>query len=138
MDAKEQPKDVQPGLQNEIVKKAIQLMGKNSTIHNRHEGYWRAIQQLFEQGFTVWNPQGTKKITSKLLLQILWKVVNKMKPLDFKIHKAGPFALKTDKEEIKKDKLIRDLTEQIVTTGVATVMKEGKFAQCFRDKGGVF
>lgn len=138
MDNTKEGNYVENGMTNDTVKAAIQLMGKNSTIHNRHEGYWRAIQQLFEQSFTVWNPQGTKRITSKLLLQILWQVCNKLKPLDFKIHKSGPFALKTDREEIKKDEVIRDLTEQIITAGVATVMKEGRYSQCFRDKGGIF
>lgn len=131
-------KFIETGFEDKGVKSGLQLIAKNSTIHNRHEGIWRAIQQLFEAGFTVMNPQGNKKITSKLLLQILWKVVNKMKIPDFKIYKAGPFALKTKPEEIKKDAMIRDQVEQIVTAGVSTVMKEGKFIQCMRDKGGAF
>jgi len=131
-------KFITPGFENEGVKKAIKLIGKNSTIHNRHEGVWRAIQQLFEGGFTVQNPSGTKKITSKLLLQILWKVVNKMKVPDFKIYKAGPFALKANMEEMQKDQQTRDWAEQVVTAGVSTVMKEGGFLQCMRDKGGAF
>jgi hypothetical protein len=129
---------IENGFQNEAVKKTVSMISKNSMIHNRHEGYWRAIQQLFEEGFTVSNPQGTKKITSKLLLQILWKVTNRFKIPDFKIYKAGPFALKVNQEEGKKEEMIRDWTEQIVTAGVATVMKEGKYNQCFTDKGGVF
>lgn len=129
---------IESGFQDKDVEKALKLIGKNSTIHNRHEGIWRGIQQLFEQGFTVMNPNGTKKITSKLLLQILWKVVNKMKIPDFKIYKAGPFAMSTDVKDMKKQATIRDQVEQIVTAGVATVMKEGKFIQCMRDKGGVF
>lgn len=129
---------VEAGFQNKGVEKALVLIGKNSTIHNRHEGIWRGIQQLFEQGFTVMNPKGTKKITSKLLLQILWKTVNKMKVPDFKIYKAGPFPIKTGKKEMEKDSKIRGTVEEIVTAGVATVMKEGKFIQCMRDKGGAF
>lgn len=129
---------VESGYNDKTVAKALDLIGKNSTIHNRHEGIWRAIQQLFEGGFTVMNPTGTKKITSKLLLQILWKVVNKMKVPDFKIYRAGPFALKTSAKDIEQDQKIRENVEAIVTTGVATVMKEGKFIQCMRDKGGAF
>lgn len=129
---------IEPGFQDKDVEKALKLIGKNSTIHNRHEGIWRGIQQLFEQGFTVMNPIGTKKITSKLLLQILWKVVNKMKIPDFKIYRSGPFAMSTQPNEMQKQATIRDQVEQIVTAGVATVMKEGRFIQCMRDKGGVF
>ncbi len=129
---------IETGFTDEGVKSALKLMSKNATIHNRHEGIWRTIQELFEGGFTVMDPSGTKKISSKLLLQILWKVVNKMKVPDFKIYKAGPFALKTHPAEIKKDTMIRDQVEQIVTAGVSTVMKEGKFIQCMADKGGVF
>lgn len=129
---------IEPGFEDKSVQAALKLIGKNSTIHNKHEGIWRGIQQLFENAFMVMNPTGTKKITSKLLLQILWKVVNKMKVPDFKIHKAGPFALKTKSEDIKKDNMTRDLVEQVVTAGVSTVMKEGRFLQCMRDKGGAF
>lgn len=129
---------IEPGFEDKGVKSALILMGKNSTIHNRHEGVWRAIQQLFESGFTVSNPSGTKKISSKMLLQILWKVVNKMKIPDFKIYRSGPFALKTHKKEMEQDAKIRDQVEQIVTAGVATVMKEGRFVQCMNDKGGAF
>jgi hypothetical protein len=129
---------IETGFEDEGVKSALTLIGKNGTVHNRQEGIWRAIQSLFEAGFSVMNPAGTKKITSKLLLQILWKVVNKMKVPDFKIYKAGPFALKTKPAEVKADAATREAMEQIVTAGVATVMKEGKFIQCMRDKGGAF
>jgi len=129
---------VEPGFKNESVKNTLSMIEKNSIIHNRHEGIWRVIQQLFEEGFSVSNPQGTKKITSKLILQVLWKVVNKMKVPDFKIYKAGPFARKTDLEEIKKESTVRDWIEQVVTAGVSTVMKEGNFIRCMRDKGGAF
>ncbi len=129
---------IETGFEDEAVHSALTLMGKNSTIHNKFEGIWRAIQQLFEGGFTVMNPTGTKQITSKLLLQILWKVVNKMKIPDFKIYKAGPFAMQTKQDEIKKSTAIRETVEQIVTAGVSTVMKEGRFVQCMNDKGGAF
>jgi len=129
---------IETGFEDEAVQSSLKLMGKNSTIHNRHEGIWRVIQEMFEGGFSVMDPTGTKKITSKLILQILWKVVNKMKIPDFKIYKSGPFALKNDPKEIKRDNMVRDQVEQIVTAGVGTVMKEGKFIQCMADKGGAF
>lgn len=129
---------INPGFENESVKRALTLIGKNSTIHNKHEGIWRAIQQLFEGGFTVMNPTGTKKITSKLLLQILWKVVNKMKIPDWKLYRAGGFKIQTDPKAMEEDTKKREFVEEVVTAGVSTVMKEGNFLQCMRDKGGAF
>lgn len=131
-------KFIKSGTDNKTIQSGLNLMEKNSTIHNRHEGTWKAIQRLFEGAFTVNNPTGTRKITSKLLLQVLWKVVNKMKIPDFKIYKAGPFKLQTNPKDVEQEAGKRDLMEQIVTAGVSTVMKEGKFVQCMRDKGGAF
>ena len=67
---------IQSGTEDEDVQDALTMMSKDSVIHNKHEGIWRAIQQLFEGTFVVNNPSGTKKISSKLLQQVLWKVVN--------------------------------------------------------------
>lgn len=116
----------------------LQMLGDDSSIHNRHEGIWRAIQVLFEQGFSIQNPSGTQIITSKLLLQLLWKTANKMKIPDFKIYKAGPFKLTTDTELAEQETQTREWTEQIVTAAVATIMKEGGFVDCMRAKGGAF
>lgn len=134
----ETPSTIESGMDDEHVKEALDLISKNSDTHNEKETIWRAIQALFEGAFVISNPSGTKVISSKLLLQILWKVVNKMKIPDFKIYKAGPFKLTTDKELEEEEATIRDWSEQLVTAGVSTVMKEGRFIQCMRDKGGAF
>jgi len=129
---------IQPGFEDDAVKAGLMLIGRNSTIHNRHEGIWRQIQELFENGFfAINNPSGTKQITSKLLLQILWKVTNKLKIPDTKLYRSGPFAISKDKNK-KQEAITRQQVEEIVTAGVATVMKEGKLLQCMRDKGGIF
>lgn len=135
---KYQSTNIVSGADDEDVCEALDLIAKDIDIHQKHERIWRAIQELFESGFSLSNPTGSKAITSKLLLQILWKVVNKMKIPDFKIYKSGPFKLTTDKELQKEEAQTRDWTEQVVTAGVATAMKEGKFIQCMRDKGGAF
>lgn len=134
----DEPKKIRSDTDDEDIQDALCMMGKDSVIHNKHEGIWRAIQELIEAGFTVMNPTGTKKISSKMIAQILWKVCNKFKIPDFNIHRAGPFALLTDPEEIQRAAQIRELIEKVVTAGVGTVMKEGKFIQCMRDKGGCF
>lgn len=126
------------GLQDKDVQEALQLIEDNADVHEEHEAIWRVIQDLFKLQFSVSDPSGTRVVSSKLLLQILWKTVNKMKIPDFKIHKAGPFAMSVDKEKVKKDAMNRDLTERIVTAAVSTVMEEGGFIRCMRDKGGVF
>lgn len=136
--AKKKNYNVESGMQDEHVIECLELMSKNSDTHNEKQNIWRAIQLLFEEAFYISNPTGSKVISSKLLLQILWKVVNKMKIPDFKIYKAGPFKLTTDKDLEKEEQALRDWSEQLVTAGVSTVMKEGKFIQCMRDKGGAF
>jgi hypothetical protein len=130
---------IEPGFKDPVVESALSLIGRNSTIHNKHESVWRQIQELFEAGFfTINNPTGTKTISSKLLLQILWKTANKLKIPDTKLYRSGPFAIQRDPKKAEADRIVRSQVEEIVTAGVATVIKEGKFLQCMRDKGGVF
>lgn len=81
-----------------------------------------AIRALFREGFEIHDPSGTKKIGSKVLQQALWRVMSKIKFLDFAIHGTG------------KDEDV----ERLVTEGIRTVADRGSLASCFRDKGGVF
>lgn len=80
------------------------------------------IRSLFREGFEIHDPNGTFKIGSKVIQQCLWRVMSKIKFLDFTIHGTG------------KD----DDVERLVTEGVRTVAERGNLATCFRDKGGVF
>ena len=82
----------------------------------------RRIQDLFEDGFLVRNPRGTRKIHSKKLYQAVWRTANRMKPLDFVLHGTGR------PREI----------ERIVTGGVATVMDRGGYLNALRSKQGAF
>ena len=132
------PMNVISGAQDENVLDALLMLSREYTDHNKQEGIRRIIQDLFKSGCTISNPSGTKTISSKLILQILWKVANKMKIPDFKIYKSGPFKLTTDKELTEYENFARDMSEQIVTAGVSTVMTEGNFIQCMREKNGAF
>jgi hypothetical protein len=104
------------------IQQALRLANRCNKTHTEKQNEWRLIQALFEEQFDVWNPVGTKKISSKLLQQVIWKAVGKMKFLDFDIHGSGA----------------PEANERIVTDGVATVLDEGNLASCLRDKGGVF
>lgn len=96
----------------------------DNTLNNKSErdtkNEW--IRGLFREGFEIHDPSGTFKIGSKVIQQALWRVMSKVKFLDFTIHGTG------------KD----DDVERLVTEGVRTVAERGNLASCFRDKGGVF
>lgn len=81
-----------------------------------------AILSLFKEGFEISDPTGTKKLGSKVIQQVLWRVMSKVKFLNYTIHGTG-------KEES---------VERLVTEGVGTVADRGGLVTCFRDKGGVF
>ena len=76
---------VESGYQHDSVRAALKLLARTVLIHNIREQEWRFIQDLIEAGVEIRSIDGNKKITSKLLIQALMKVVNKMKPLDFEI-----------------------------------------------------
>jgi len=107
---------------DKTLERALKTISKNIDQKVRHDGQLGLIQRLFEEGFEVRDPAGTKKIGSKVLLQALWRIVNKMKFLDFQIHGTG------------KDEII----EKVVTDGIWTVAEEGGLIRALRDKGGAF
>lgn len=80
------------------------------------------IKLLFQEGFECRSPKGDKKIGSKLIQQCMWRVMSKVKFLDFQIHSSRR------SEEI----------ERITTDGFRTIVDRGGLDTAFRDKGGVF
>ena len=114
--------NVVPGTDNKAVQTALKLLSVNYTLKNEQDSKNELIQELFEKGFEVRNPVGTKKISSKKLYQALWRTAGRMKPLDFSIHG-------TDRPEPM---------EKITTMGVSTVMDRGGYASALRDKNGAF
>jgi len=111
-----------PNEDNPAINSAIKLIERSELVRSDRESQWEAIQELFEMGFEVSNPSGTKKLESQLLQQAVNKVVQKMKPLDVSLHSSQADMAK----------------EKIVTDGVATVLSEGGLVSCLRDKSGAF
>lgn len=107
---------------SEIVEQALRVVSDNQDTKIERDNKNEFIMQLFENGFTVNTPTGPRKIHSKMLYQALWKVANRMKPLDFQLHGTGR----------------PEANERLVTAGVATSLDKARYVQTFRDKGGVF
>jgi len=104
------------------VQSALFTIEKNYDQKTKQDNRNKLIQDLFESGFEVRSPDGTRKINSKLLQQALWRLVARTKILDFSIHGNNR------PEEIEK----------LVTEGVSTILDNGGFARSCRDKNGVF
>lgn len=79
------------------------------------------IKDLFKAGFVISDPTGTKKVTSTLLHQVFWRVMSKMKFLDYQVHGTG-------RDEV---------AERITKEGIATVANRGGLMRNWTDKGGV-
>lgn len=116
-------KDGDQELVDDDVRQFLQLISDN-TLNNKAERDAKndLIRGLFKEGFEIHDPSGTFKIGSKVIQQALWRVMSKVKFLDFMIHGTGK----------------SDDVERLVTEGVRTVADRGGLASCFRDKGGVF
>jgi len=113
---------VKGGFNNKAVKTYLEVIANNSSEKNKQIAKNKAIQDLLESAFEVSNPSGTQKIPSQKLYQALWRIQNRMKPLDFMIHGTGQPQYK----------------EKIVSDGVGTVMDRGGYDSALRDKGGAF
>jgi hypothetical protein len=79
------------------------------------------ILKLFKEGFMAYSPSGARKIESMLLQQIMWRIMDKTKPLDFTMQANRP-------EEI----------EQLVTYGVSTMADRSELIGSLRSKQGVW
>lgn len=108
---------------NEDVRPFLSLIADNTNNEKSDKDEKNElILDLFEEGFEIQDPSGTKKIGSKVIQQALWRSMSKVKFLNYSIHGTG-------KEES---------VERLVTEGFGTVADRGGLTQCFRDKGGVF
>jgi hypothetical protein len=115
-------KKIKDDLENKNVKKLTKLISDNYSDKVEHDNQVQLIQDLFEEGFTVSDPAGTRKISSLMLQQALWNVVSKLKFLDFQIHGTN----------------VDEMTEKLVTDGVSTVLDEGGLSSTLRNKNGTF
>ena len=119
---KEINKNFKNNTDDPAVVSAMDLMFKSELVRNNKETEWSAIQDLFESGFSVSDPSGTRKIESSLLFHAVRRTVEKMKPLDAQLHATG----------------VDEDSEFITTQGVGTVLEEGGFVKALRDDFGVF
>lgn len=108
---------------DDSISKFLYLIADN-TLNSKSERDTKneLIRALFKEGFEIHDPSGTMKIGSKVIQQCLWRVMQKLKFLDYDLNCTG------------KD----EATEQLVKEGVQTVMERGGLTQCFGDKCGVF
>ena len=116
------PQNVQGDKLDTAVAQYLEVISENYLLKQEQDTINEAIQELFESGFTVTDPEGTRKLESQRLYQALWRTASRMKPLDFMIHGSGR---------------PRDI-ENIVTDGAWTVMDRGGYDSALRDKGGAF
>jgi len=116
------PQNVQGDILNDAVAQYLEVISENYLLKQKQDTINESIQDLFESGFIVTNPEGTRKLESQRLYQALWRTASRMKPLDFMIHGSGR---------------PRNI-ENVVTDGVWTIMDRGGYDSALRDKGGAF
>lgn len=114
--------NVRSDRENKNVQAALKVMNRNLDVKIMRDNRNLLIQQLFDRGFEVADPTGTRKLSPQILQQAMWRTVNKMKPLDFEIH--GTYRPEN--------------VERIVTDAVGTVMDKGGYISSLRDKDGAF
>ena len=102
---------------------AIRLIQLSRQDKVRRDAQNLLLQRLFERGFEI-NPygKGASKISSKMLQQVLWKCMDRRKPLEVNI-------FGTNRPSV---------IERLVTDGVATVMRLGHYDETLSGKGGLF
>ena len=111
------------GVTDDLIRDFLYLIADNTLNHKAEEdAKAELIRSLFKEGFEIHSPDGTKKIGSKVIQQALWRVMSKVKFLNYRVHGTGQ----------------DENTELIVTEGIGTVADRGGLTTCFRDKGGVF
>lgn len=106
---------------NPAVKDCIRLIAENFTAKNQRDVKNQKIIDLIEAGYEIRQPLGPKKINTKKLMQVFWKMLIQSKLLDFEIHGS-------QKEEWEED---------VMTASFSTILHKGNYHGSFRDKGGV-
>tara|TARA_R100000656_G_scaffold112040_2_gene84061 strand:+ start:454 stop:2217 length:1764 start_codon:yes stop_codon:yes gene_type:complete len=114
--------NVQVDRENRTVITALDVVERFNHSKTLKDQENSSIQDLFEAGFQIHEPFGPRKINSKMLQQAIWRIISRMKPLDFTIHGSNR------PQEI----------ETMVTAGVGTVLENGGYAASLRDKQGAF
>lgn len=113
--------DIQNDSTDPIVESCLQHITDNFTQKNQRDTKNRYIQQVIEDAQAVRDPEAPQMITTKKLIEALWRVINRMKQLDFSLHgvQASP------------------IEEKLATAAFSTVLKNGGYDSTFRDKNGL-
>ena len=89
---------------------------------NEKDVKMKIVKDFFSAGFEINDPTMTKKISSQVIQQCMWRVMSKIKLSNYMIHGTG------------KD----SDTERVTTEGVATVMERGGLISALSGKAGSF
>lgn len=102
--------------------KVLSLIQDNADTKRPRDSRNQSIIKMFNDGFDVADNVGARKITAQTLFQAHWRLMNKIKPLDFDLHATGR----------------PQYVEQMTTYGLTTVAKRAELLDNFRCKGGVY
>lgn len=116
------PSDIAQGTTDPAVLGAIDVIYRSWTEKSYRDNKNIMISQMLEQGFSVQNPSGTRKMDALLLQQAIWRMANRMKPLDYQVHAPGK----------------SEAHERVVTSAVGQVIEDGGYLACLRDKNGAY
>lgn len=112
---------VRNDLSEPVVADAIRLMTDNFSTKNQRDSRNQVIQDIVENNFVLKSPNGAMRISTKKIVQAQWRLLTKMKPLDFTMHglQASP------------------LEEKLATAAMSTILKKGGYDATFREKNGM-
>jgi len=116
--------------ENRAVQTAIDTIQKNYDVKVIRDNRNLQIQRLFEAGFQVQDPTGTRKITAKMLQQAFWRTASRMKFLDFEVFGSG--------RDQTESGLTQTDYDDLVTAGISTTLENGGLVRGCRDKDGLF
>lgn len=105
-----------------VVTDITTLIQDNFDTKRERDSKNESILALFKEGFEVSEPQGARKLTSQMLYQALWRILNKTKCLDFTANGTG------------RPEYIEDL----VTFGISTIAQKSEYLDIMRTKQGVW
>lgn len=112
---------VKNGSDDPLVSDTLRLIATSFTDKNAQDTLNQSINDMFKDGATIKEPYGPRKIGAKKLLQAVMRMMNDIKPLDFRILGSGA----------------QDWEENLVTECMASILHTSGYASSFRDKGGV-
>lgn len=109
-------------MKKDVKSNVLQLIQDNADTKRMRDSRNQSIIKMYNDGFDVTDNVGARKITSQMLFQAHWRLMNKIKPLDFEIHATGR----------------PQYVEQLATFGLTTLARRAELLDIFRSKGGVY